>query len=77
VIAAGAPTERQPPAGFQATVGPDTSSTVDGRRLLLSGTGTAGTRHYAVVTDVAAPSVALLTAAKGEVSSWMAAAFPA
>lgn len=72
-----APTELQLPAGFRPTVVSDTSFTVDGRRLLLSNAGEAGTRHYAVLTDAAVPSAVLLSAAKAEMSGWMAAAFAA
>jgi hypothetical protein len=71
----GAPTELRLPAGYRSTVVSDVTSTVQSRSLVLSGAGAAGTLHFALVTDSAAPSATVLAAAKAELASWAAAAF--
>jgi Cellulase (glycosyl hydrolase family 5) len=71
----GAATEVQLPAGFADTVVSDVSFTVSARRLVLSGAGAAGVLHFALIADSAAPSAAVLTAARAELSGWATAAF--
>jgi hypothetical protein len=72
----GAPTELRLPAGFRNTVVSDVSYTVQSRSLLLSGAGTVATVHFALVTDAVAPSASVLAAAKTELTTWAARAFP-
>ena len=72
----GAPTELRLPAGFRNTVVSDVSYTVQSRNLVLSGAGTAGAVHFALVTDAVAPSASALAAAKTELTTWAASAFP-
>jgi hypothetical protein len=72
----GAPTVLTLPAGFRNTVVSDVSYTVGTRTLTLSGAGTAGVVHFALVSDATAPSASVLAAAKTELATWAAAAFP-
>jgi len=72
----GAPTQLRLPAGFRNTVVSDVSYTVESRTLVLSGSGTAGKVHFALVADSVAPSASVLAAAKTELTSWAATAFP-
>ena len=74
----GAPTELRLPAGFRNTVVSDVSYTVQSRNLVLSGSGSAGTVHFALVADSVAPSASVLAAAKTELAKWAATTnFPA
>jgi hypothetical protein len=52
------------------------SYTVGSRSLTLSGSPTAGVVHFALVSDAVAPSASVLAAAKTELTSWAATAFP-
>ena len=72
----GSPTELKLPAGFRNTVVSDVAYTVQSRSLVLSGAGTAGTVHFALVTDAVAPSASVLAAAKTELATWASTVFP-
>jgi hypothetical protein len=72
----GSPTEVRLPAGYRSTIVSDVSFTVQTRNLVLSGTGTAGATHFALIADSPAPSADALTAARTELAKWVAAAFP-
>jgi hypothetical protein len=72
----GSPTELKLPAGFRNTIVSDVSYTVGSRSLTLSGSPTAGVVHFALVSDAVAPSASVLAAAKTELTSWAATAFP-
>ena len=72
----GSPTDLRLPAGYSNTIVSDVSYTLQSRDLLLSGAGTAGTVHFALVADSAAPSAAVLAAARTELATWAATAFP-
>jgi hypothetical protein len=71
----GSPTEVRLPAGFANTVVSDVAYTVSSRTLLLSGAGAAGALHFALITDSAAPSAAVLTDTRSELAGWATAAF--
>ncbi|GAA2638616.1 cellulase family glycosylhydrolase [Paractinoplanes durhamensis] len=73
----GAATEVKLPAGFRNTVVADVTYAIaaDGRTLSLTGGGTAGVVHFALITDAVAPSATVLAAARTELSGWAAAAF--
>ena len=72
----GSPTELKLPDGFRNTIVSDVSYTVGSRSLTLSGAGTAGVVHFALISDAVAPSASVLAAAKAELATWAAAAFP-
>jgi len=72
----GSPTDLRLPAGYSNTIVSDVSYTLQSRDLLLSGAGTAGTVHFALVADSAAPSASVLAAAKTELAAWATSAFP-
>jgi hypothetical protein len=49
---------------------------VQSRSLVLSGAGTASIVHFVLVCDAVSPPAGTLAAAKAELSTWVAAAFP-